>query len=175
MGMARFGSIAAAGVLVVVLAAGCGATGEVAGGSASSGSTGAGAALPRQLGAADPCALLSAAQLIEVGLAGATALPVTTGPLRSCQWTAPGSAVPTSVMLTEGADLSAFADGLSVVGAVEKTVIGGYPALRSPSEGSEVCSVLVEVGDAAVLSVLSSAGCPSTQRMAELALTNLPS
>jgi hypothetical protein len=161
MVMIRIAWVGMAGVLA--LAAGCGGV---------DGRAGAAPVATVDIGAVAPCELLTSAQLGEVGLAGAAARPIETGPVRSCQWTAPGSFVPSVLAISSGAGLSALAAGQSEAGAsLVEGAIAGRPALEMAVGGA--CSILVEIADSTVLNVLGSGGCGAARRMAELAVTNL--
>jgi hypothetical protein len=166
--IARFTAVGA-----LLLAAGCGGVIE-------------GRALPaaqpaRDVGSAGnvsgvtPCDLLTPAQLDELGLGGATARPVDTGPARSCQWSAPGSFTPAILSIFSGVGLETIASAQGGAAGFTESEVAGYPALSGGGPGGgDHCGVLVGLTEAAVLSVLTSDGCDAGERMAALAIANLP-
>lgn len=179
--------------LALMTATACGATpgtpttetpAGTSAGSAAGSATAAPPTRPREvrLDGEDPCALLTAGQLAEFGIAGAgKPIPVKVYETTGCSWTATGAGYRLIPVPTEG--IEAWTGGERAAKPTETGPVLGFPAITVtvPSDTAS-CDVMVDMAEGQYLvASFTGAGagdqgtepCDGARRLAEAAVHNL--
>jgi hypothetical protein len=132
-----------------------------------------------------PCSLLTAGQLVELGLDPDTARPATTGQAKTCGWTRRSDTTnPAGLQINTDPAIPSL-DGIYIIrdtfSVFAPTEVSGHPAVRADGALGTGCTLYTAIADyQAVATGTNLAGrpladpCAGARRMAEMILSNLP-
>lgn len=130
---------------------------------------------PRDAAGADPCRLLTDAQLRGFGLAGPGAAG-TAAEGRRCEWRGAAGSVLALTLYVGGGGLATLARNSEPT--TRRVRVAGYPALETFTGRGEFCQYDVGIADGQVVMVsMDAAGadsCSTLQRIVPLVAANLP-
>lgn len=131
-----------------------------------------------------PCDLLTAPQLLELGLRPDTARPDTSGAAQICGWSSTDPGNVAGLQVNTDPTLPSL-DGIYLVrdtfAVFEPIEIAGHPAVHADRNAGPVCTIYTAIADYQGISTDGNlAGrplpdpCAPSRRMAEMILSNLP-
>lgn len=138
---------------------------------------------PRDARGVDVCNLLTPAQVDELGLERASALPEVSGTARVCSWAymtgrdSAGLTVATERSIPGLDGIFLQKDGYVLF---EPVTLGGHPGFRADQDAGD-CTLYIAIADYQLMSVDGSVrgtsrpdSCAQSRRMGEMVLSNLP-
>lgn len=114
---------------------------------------------PREVRAADPCALMDAGALADAGLSGpGTTVAAAEGP--RCEWRGPSSRLLTVTLFTGAGGLATLARNSAPT--TTRVRLAGYPALETFTGEGEFCQYDIGVAQDQVVLVALDGGVPDS-------------